>query len=65
MKDYITAKELAELTGRSRATAYNILHAVNDELRAKGYLVISGQAPTGYVRKRLGLPAIPPDFKAK
>lgn len=43
MKMYVTAEEVAELLGVSRGYAYKIIRGLNDELKAKGFRVISGK----------------------
>lgn len=45
MKMYITADEVAELLGVSRGYAYKVIRGLNDELKAKGFRVISGKVP--------------------
>ena len=44
MKMYITADEVAELLGVSRGYAYKVIRGLNDELKAKGFRVISGKS---------------------
>ena len=44
MKMYITADEVAELLGVSRGYAYKVIRGLNDELKAKGFRVISGES---------------------
>lgn len=52
MKMYITADEAAELLGVSRGYAYKIIRGLNDELKGKGYRVISGKVPAKYFREK-------------
>ena len=53
MKMYITADEVAELLGVSRGYAYKVIRGLNDELKAKGFRVISGKVPRKYFRKNI------------
>ena len=43
MKMYVTADEAAQILGVSRGYAYKIIRGLNNELKEKGYRVISGQ----------------------
>lgn len=52
MKMYVTADEVAELLGVSRGYAYKVVRGLNDELRAKGFRVISGKVPTKYFQEK-------------
>lgn len=52
MKMYITADEVAELHGVSRGYAYKVIRGVNDELKAKGFRVISGKVPRKYFQEK-------------
>lgn len=40
---YLTAEEVAEILGVSKAYAYKVIRNLNDELEIKGYVVISGK----------------------
>ncbi len=51
-KAYITAAEMAELLGVSKAHAYKLIREMNQTLRDEGYLTISGKVPRGYFEKR-------------
>lgn len=46
------AKELAELLGCSEGKAYQFIHVMNDELKAKGFLTLRGKIPAAYVQER-------------
>ena len=48
MKMYVTADEAAQILGVSRGYAYKIIRGLNNELKEKGYRVISGKVPTKY-----------------
>ena len=40
---FIKADEVAEVLGVSRAEAYRVIKRLNDELSAKGYIVVNGK----------------------
>ena len=52
MKQYLTAKEVAEVTGASQGKAYGIIREVNEELKAAGYITIAGKVPVAFFRKK-------------
>lgn len=43
LKQFITAKEVAEVMGVSDSTAYKIIRQLNDQLKAKGYITVTGK----------------------
>ena len=45
MKMYVTADEVAGLLAVSSGYAYKVIRGLNDELKAKGFAVISGKVP--------------------
>lgn len=49
---YYTAKEVQEMLGVSRATAYKIIRSLNDELISNGYIVIAGKIPKQYLKEK-------------
>lgn len=49
---YFTAKEVQEMLGVSRAKAYKILKELNTELKAKGYIVVSGKIPKKFLAEK-------------
>ena len=49
---YLTAEEVAEILGVSKAYAYKDIGNLNDELEIKGYVVISGKVSTKYFREK-------------
>ncbi len=51
-KIYITANELIDMLGISRAKAYNLIKEMNSELKREGYIVIKGKVPRAYFEKR-------------
>ena len=52
MEMYITADEVAELLGVSRGYAYKVIRGLNDELKDKGFRVISGKVPRKYFQEK-------------
>lgn len=50
-KQYITAKEIAETIGMSESFAYKIIRELNAELKAKGYITVSGRVSRAYFEK--------------
>ena len=49
---YYTASEVQEMLGISRAKAYKIVKELNEELAAKGYIIISGRVPKKYLAEK-------------
>lgn len=52
MKQYLTAKEVAEVTGASQGKAYGIIRELNEELKAAGYITIAGKVPVAFFHKK-------------
>ena len=52
MKDLLTKAEAAELLRISVGHAYKVIHRLNEELAAKGYLTFSGKVPRKYLEER-------------
>lgn len=50
---YVRAAEVAEMIGVSRAKAYKMVAEMNEELKAKNYLVISGRVPRKFLMEKL------------
>lgn len=50
---YMKASEVAEITGVSKSKAYKIIAQLNNELKAKNYMVISGRVPRKYLMKKI------------
>lgn len=50
---YVKAAEVAEITGVSKSKAYKIIAQLNDELKAKNYMVISGRVPRKYLMEKI------------
>lgn len=51
-KSFINAAELADIMEISKGHAYKIIHILNDELNAKGYLTVAGRVPRKYFEER-------------
>ena len=51
-KSFITAAELASILNVSQGHAYKVIHKLNDELEAKGFLTFSGRVPRKYLEER-------------
>ena len=51
-QNFIHADEIAEELGGSKAYAYKIVHRLNDELKAKGYVTISGRVSRKYFEEK-------------
>ena len=54
MKDqtFITVAEVAEMMGISKSYAYKIVQKLNEELKSKGFLTISGRVNKQYFMER-------------
>ena len=46
---FYTAQDVSKMFGVSRAKAYKIVRELNDELAAKGYIVIAGKIPKKFL----------------
>lgn len=49
---FITANEVAEVMGVSRTKAYQIVRAMNKELKEMGYITIAGKCPIQYFKQK-------------
>lgn len=52
MKSYITATEIAETVGCSKGKAYQLIRDMNAELKAGGYLTISGKVSRAFFNEK-------------
>lgn len=43
MKQYVTAKEVAEIMGVSEGKAYGVIRELNSQLKDQGYITIAGK----------------------
>lgn len=44
-KRFYTVEDITEILGVSKSTAYREIKRLNDELRKRGYITISGKVP--------------------
>ncbi|HAG13925.1 MAG TPA: DNA-binding protein [Ruminococcus sp.] len=49
---FLTAPEVAKMLGISVAFAYKIMRDLNEELKAKGFIVVSGRVNRQYFLER-------------
>jgi len=49
---YLTASEIQDLLGVSRAKAYRIVKDLNEELAAQNYIVVPGRIPKKFFAER-------------
>ena len=49
---YLTATQIMEILGVSRATAYKTIHELNEELQENGYRIIVGKVPAKYFEEK-------------
>ncbi len=50
---FLKAEEVAEMLGVSKSYAYKVVKQLNDELKAKGFLTISGRVNKTYFMERV------------
>ena len=50
---FIKVEEVAEILGISRSYAYKIVRQLNNELKEKGFLTISGRVNKTYFMERI------------
>ena len=53
-KTFLFAEDVMQLFGCSRAKAYQIIAGLNQELKEKGYLFVSGRISRRYCEERYG-----------
>lgn len=51
-KNFYNAEEVADILGVSKGQAYKIIRILNEELQAKGYIIITGKIPKRYLMER-------------
>jgi len=49
---FITATDVAKIMGISRSKSYQIVRAMNRELKAQGYLTVAGKCPAQYFKQK-------------
>ena len=52
-KYYMNAQDVADYMGVSVPTAYKVAMRLNNELKSKGYITISGRVPVAYFLERI------------
>lgn len=52
MKQYVTAKEVAEVLGISEGKAYEIIRQLNRELKQRGYITIAGKVSRAFFHEK-------------
>ena len=50
---FLTVEDVAEILNVSVQTAYRVIHQLNDELKEKACVVVSGRVSQKYFRERL------------
>lgn len=50
---FLSAKEVANVMGISKSTAYRVIKRLNDELTTKGYIIVAGKISKKYFAERL------------
>lgn len=53
-KTFLFVEDIMQLFGCSRAKAYQIIAGLNQELKEKGYLFVSGRISRRYFEERYG-----------
>ena len=51
-KEWLTAQEVADDFGVSRAKAYRMIKQLNEELESKGYMTVAGRVSRRYYIER-------------
>ena len=51
-KAYYDCADVMQILGVSRSKAYQVLQGLNRELKAKGYITISGKCPVSYFEQK-------------
>ncbi|GAB2044679.1 hypothetical protein AGATL06_11760 [Agathobaculum sp. TL06] len=52
-KYFYTVYDVISILGVSKSTAYREIKRLNNELKAKGYITVSGKVPIKYFTERL------------
>lgn len=52
-KSFMTVEEVAQELQISKSKAYQVVKAMNDEMKEKGYLTISGRINTAFFKKKV------------
>ena len=51
-KQYLRAREVAEVVGVSEGKGYEIIRMLNAEPKAQGYITVPGRVPIAYFEKK-------------
>lgn len=51
-KQFVSAKEVAEVMGVSEGKAYGLIRELNSQLRAQGYITVSGKVNRKFFEER-------------
>lgn len=51
-KNYLEAKDVADVMGISVSSAYKIIRGLNKELSEQGYIIVAGKIPKKYFAER-------------
>ena len=51
-QNFMRVEEVAQELGISKSHAYKVIHRLNDELKEKGYLTISGRVNRNFFMKK-------------
>ena len=51
-KQYLNAKEVAEVLGVSEGKAYAVIRELNSQLKAKGYITVAGKINRVYFEEK-------------
>lgn len=52
MKKFYMVDDVVNMLNVSAATAYRIIHNLNEELKQQGYITIAGRVPTKFFDQR-------------
>lgn len=52
-KMYLTAEDINNILNVSRTTAYGIMRKLNEQLEAKGYMVVRGRLSRKYFEEQM------------
>ncbi len=51
-KQFVNAQDVQKILGVSRAKSYQIIHALNDELKDMGYMTITGRVSYQFFQEK-------------
>lgn len=52
MKQFLTAQEVADITGSSLSKSYSMIRQLNRELQEKNYFIVPGKISRAYFEER-------------